>query len=126
MLLIFKEASTPKPTPPSTPDTTTMKPKCKVPGWNDIEGHEIYLGEIYARNTTLSWFEADAKAVEVGGYLAEITSEKETKIFQKVHVDAVSSKGFFLKSHLLFVLLEMMEQKQNGVNFFLTLCVIKT
>ena len=84
MLLIFKEALTPNPTPPSTPDTTTMKPKCKVPGWNDIEGHEIYLGEIYTRNTTLSWFEADAKAVEVGGYLAEITSEKETKIFQKV------------------------------------------
>ena len=55
-----------------------------MPGWNDIEGYEIYLGEIYARNTTLSWFEADAKAVEVGGYLAEITSEKETKIFQRV------------------------------------------
>ncbi len=46
-----------------------------------IDGQEIYLGEV---KTGLSWFEADAKSVEVGGYLMEITSPSESSLLRRL------------------------------------------
>jgi len=73
------------PSPPTDePTTTTPKPKCHVPGWHFINGKEIYLSEIYRNDKTLSWYEADSKAGNIGGHLAEITSEEETDLFNQV------------------------------------------
>ena len=76
--------STPIPTTPTPISTTPKMPKCHVPGWHVIEGREIYLSEVFGINKTLSWFEADAKAVSVGGYLAEINSEEETNLINEI------------------------------------------
>ena len=74
------------PTTSTAPSTTPAvpKPRCQVPGWHTIQGREIYLSEVYSNAKTLSWFEADSKAEKVGGYLAEITSEEESKIFSEI------------------------------------------
>ena len=55
-----------------------------MPGWVEISGRTFYLGEVHGGKKTFSWYEADAKATAVGGYLAEITSEDETKIIQEI------------------------------------------
>ena len=48
---------------------------CKyvVPGWSKVNGWEFYLSK--STQDTLSWYEAEAKAIELGGRLSEITSD---------------------------------------------------
>ena len=84
MCLCFIVVSTPSPIPTTSEPTTTKTPKCHVPGWHNINGHEIYLSEVYGYNKSLSWFEADAKSVTIGGYLAEINSQAESDIFNEI------------------------------------------
>jgi hypothetical protein len=70
--------------PPPYPDPVVpVNPACPwpVPGWAHIDGHEIYLG---VSNNGLSWFEADAKALEAGGQLFEINSSEENLIVSQI------------------------------------------
>ena len=91
----FPWPPTPDPTTPApittlAPITTTSspKPECQVPGWNAItvgdKTIEIYVSDTYGNDKTLSWFEADSMARDVGGYLAEITSEEETTLLNGI------------------------------------------
>merc|ERR1739847_124763 len=66
------------PEPPKPTTTTTEAPpinKCPyvIPGWSIINDKRIYLGSSEAQ---LSWFAAEAKAIEVGGHLLEIYSNE--------------------------------------------------
>ena len=45
-----------------------------VPGWNVIRGYPIYLGSY---ESALSWFAAEAKAIEVGGRLLEFDTDHQ-------------------------------------------------
>ena len=84
--------TTPAPTAPTTPTpttpSTTPEPECQVPGWNTIavgdKSFEIYVSEIYGNEKSLSWFEADSMARDIGGYLAEITSAEETELLNGI------------------------------------------
>ena len=73
--------STKETTKPTTPEP---EPECQVPGWNTItvdgKSFEIYVSDRYGSEKTLSWFEADSMAKDVGGYLAEIKSAEETEL----------------------------------------------
>ena len=86
------------PTTSTAPSTTPAvpKPRCQVPGWHTIQGREIYLSEVYSNAKTLSWFEADSKAEKVGGYLAEITSEEESKIFSEIKTCKSEASTYFI------------------------------
>ena len=54
------------------------------PGWNTItvgdKSFDLYVSDRYGSEKTLSWFEADSMAKDVGGYLAEIKSAEETEL----------------------------------------------
>ena len=67
------------PVPPPIEDKCTFS----IPGWFEIQGRHIYLGQMEAQ---LSRFEAEAKAVEVGGNLLEIRSNNDKRI-----LDAISN-----------------------------------
>ena len=72
------------PTPTTKPTTPEPEPECQVPGWNTItvdgKSFDIYVSDRYGNEKTLSWFEADSMAKDVGGYLAEIKSAEETEL----------------------------------------------
>ena len=46
-----------------------------------IQGREVYLG---ASEAALSWFSAEAKAIEVGGRLLEIHSTETNRILDVI------------------------------------------
>ena len=76
------------PTPTTEATTTEPEPECQVPGWNSItvgdKSFDLYVSERYGSEKTLSWFEADSMAKDVGGYLAEITSAEETELLNGI------------------------------------------
>ena len=88
----FPWPPTPDPVPSTTPapitTTSSPEPECQVPGWNTItvgdKTFEIYVSDTFGNDKTLSWFEADSMARDVGGYLAEITSEEETTLLNGI------------------------------------------
>ena len=86
--------------PPYTTESTTPRPKCQVPGWHVIKGREIYLSEVYSDVKSLSWFEADSKAEAIGGYLAEITSEEESEVFNEIKECKMNKNILYLNSSL--------------------------
>ena len=42
------------------------------------------MSDRYGSEKTLSWFEADSMAKDIGGYLAEITSAEETELLNGI------------------------------------------
>jgi hypothetical protein len=52
----------------------------RIPGWARISGRDYFLSEL----EKMTWFEAEAKALENDAYLAEIESEEENKIFEEI------------------------------------------
>lgn len=53
----------------------------RIPGWNDVLGKRVYLG---SKETDLTWFAAEAKAIEAGGHLLEIRSSSDNLILGKI------------------------------------------
>ena len=65
---------------------TQPPPGCpfQLPGWARINNKDYYLSKRSANQSPLTWFEAEAKAIEVGGLLAKISSAEETDAMSKV------------------------------------------
>ncbi len=62
-----------------------------MPGWSVINGQNTYLGKV---ENERSWFQADAKALEVNGKLLEIRSPSDNAV-----LDAIKGCEFFRQSH---------------------------
>lgn len=66
--------------------------KCQwqVPGWATIHGRDYYLSGL----EPMTWAQAEAKALEQNGYLAEIETKAENHIFDQIkHCKFASSSS---------------------------------
>ena len=63
-----------------------------MPGWVKINGQEYYLGPL----EPMSWDVAEAKALEAGAYLAEITTRLENDIFGEIKNCELTNLGLLL------------------------------
>jgi len=78
------EPPKPEPQPSTTTEETPPINQCPyaIPGWSIINERQIYLG---SPSDQLSWFSAEAKAIEVGGHLLEIHSDEHNLLLDAVH-----------------------------------------
>ena len=60
----------------------------KLPGWATIGGKKFYLS---TANAGLTWYEAEAKALELGGRLFKMVSEEDEKVLSEVKKCEVNS-----------------------------------
>ena len=101
-------------------------PQCpyNIPGWYEIHGRHIYLGII---ENNLSKYEAEAKAIEIGGSLLELRSNQDEIILGTLtHCypscsrfwlggDDLASTGNWIWSSDLTPISNFMKNDLNGV-----------
>lgn len=97
---------------PDPPTTTVKSCSYSVPGWNIINGKRVYLGD---REDHLTWFAAEAKAIEVGGHLLEIRSPSDNLIFAQIRTckaDFLVILVFLASQNVVSTLLELVNNQE--------------